>query len=76
MIELITEINKISGVKYVLPFDKTLVISFEDKALKSTIKDQYITSELKKIVREHGFNMLTTKKTKMKKIISIIKNNN
>ncbi|HUU86579.1 MAG TPA: hypothetical protein VMX17_02350 [Candidatus Glassbacteria bacterium] len=72
MKELINKINKINGIKYVLPFNDILVIDFETVWLPENFVKEKMLASIKKTIHDHGFNMLTTKNSHSKKFIALV----
>lgn len=72
MKELVGKIKKITGVKYVLPFEETLVIEFEQRWLPENFIKENMVKNIKKTVHEFGFNMLTLKSTESSKVVALV----
>ena len=68
---LVGELRTITGVKHVLPFKDALVIDFDLRYLPCDFTEEKMINSIKLIVRNHGFNMLTEKKTKSKRVINL-----
>jgi hypothetical protein len=72
MEDLVEKINKIIGVKYVLPFNNILAIDFETMWLPESFKKERMVTSIKKTIHDHGFNMLTIKNSHSKKFIALV----
>jgi len=69
---LTEDLNKILGITHVLPFDDTIAIDFDERKFVGNFTEETMLHEIKKSVYRNGFNMITTKKTKRKKFITLI----
>jgi hypothetical protein len=75
MEDLVEKINKITGVKYVLPFKNILAIDFETVWLPENFIKERMVKTIKNTIRSHGFNPMTIKNTNSKKFIALVRYN-
>ena len=69
---LMESLKKIDGITHVLPFKDVLAINFDSELFPNGFTEASMTSAIKKVVHQHGFNMLTMETSGSKKIINLI----